>query len=71
MATVYRYSPARQNHWLNPAPMPGFNSLRAARSFASGYVTVDRVVANRRTRREPFVVVHPRTAKRNGWRVVS
>lgn len=51
--------------------LPGFGSARAAKSYARGFVLSERVVANRRTRVEPFVVVTQRTAKRRGWKVVS
>lgn len=73
MATVYRMTRERNNGWLNPPPVPGFNSLRSARSFARGYVCVKRVVADRggRVKTERFVVVHPDTAKRHGWKVAS
>jgi hypothetical protein len=56
---------------LYASKLPGFGSARAAKNFARGYVWSRRVVANRRTKVEPFVVVSPSTAKRNGWRVVS
>lgn len=48
-----------------------FESLRAARSFVRGYC-VPRVVAQvPRERRFPFVICHPGTAARHGWKVAS
>jgi len=48
-----------------------FESLRTARSFVRGYC-VPRVVARvPRERRFPFVICHPRTASRLGWKVAS
>ena len=58
---------------LNPDPMISFRSLRSARSFVRGYC-VPRVVALRPARRNPnerFVICHPVTAKRRGWKVVA
>jgi len=46
-----------------------FTSLGAARNFLRGYC-VPRVVVKRR-RPFCFQIVHPATAKRNGWKVVA
>jgi hypothetical protein len=58
---------------FNPdrTPLISFSSLRDARSFVRGYC-VPRVVARiPRVRRVPYVICHPDTARRHGWRVVS
>lgn len=57
------------------SPFPGFASLRAARRFLRGVVNNRRVVADRGPhywqQSERFVVAAPRTARAQGWTVVS
>ena len=48
-----------------------FEAICTARSFVRGYC-VPRVVARvSGAHRFPFVICHPSTASRHGWRVVS
>jgi len=55
---------------LNPDSFIAFASLRSARGFVRGYC-VERVIARRPRSIEPFVICHPVTAKRRGWKVVA
>lgn len=57
------------------SPFPGFASERAARRYLRGVVNNRRVIADRGPhywqQAERFVVAAPRTARAQGWRVLS